>query len=55
MYYLPMTSPTPLNPMTPMTPVDLFLLGRTLMKIGEDALPAPRSAPPLTPAACARS
>ncbi|WP_439675568.1 MarR family winged helix-turn-helix transcriptional regulator [Embleya sp. MST-111070] len=37
-----MTSPTPLNPMTPMTPVDLFLLGRTLMKIGEDALPAPQ-------------
>ncbi|MET7299831.1 helix-turn-helix domain-containing protein [Embleya sp. NPDC005575] len=27
---------------TPMTPVELFLLGRTLMKIGEDALPAPR-------------
>lgn len=35
MYDPPMTSPVP------MTPVELFLLGRTLMKIGEDALPAP--------------
>ncbi|MFI6587271.1 MarR family transcriptional regulator [Embleya sp. NPDC050493] len=37
-----MTSPTPPPTAAPLTPVDLFLLGRTLMKIGEDALPAPR-------------
>ncbi|MFI1383137.1 MarR family transcriptional regulator [Embleya sp. NPDC020886] len=34
-----MTTP----PQPPMTPVDLFLLGRTLMKIGEEALPAPQA------------
>ncbi|MFF7247807.1 MarR family transcriptional regulator [Embleya sp. NPDC008237] len=37
-----MTSPTPPPKATPLTPVELFLLGRTLMKIGEDALPTPR-------------
>ncbi|NEB78532.1 MarR family transcriptional regulator [Streptomyces sp. SID14478] len=36
-----MTDPGPASPTASPTPVELFLLGRTLMKIGEEALPEP--------------